>query len=55
MNVPGLVIVAPSTPYDAKGLLISSIRNDNPILFLEHKMLYNMKAEVPEESYEIPL
>ncbi|HHU31289.1 MAG: alpha-ketoacid dehydrogenase subunit beta [Zhaonellaceae bacterium] len=55
MNVPGLVIVAPSTPYDAKGLLISSIRNDNPILFLEHKMLYNMKGEVPEESYEIPL
>jgi pyruvate dehydrogenase E1 component beta subunit len=55
MNVPGLVIVAPSSPYEAKGLLMSSIGNDNPVLFLEHKMLYNMKGEVPEEPYELPL
>jgi acetoin:2,6-dichlorophenolindophenol oxidoreductase subunit beta len=55
MNVPGLVIVAPSTPYDAKGLLIASIEDDNPILFLEHKALYRMKGEAPEEKYSIPL
>lgn len=54
-NVPGLFIVAPSTPYDAKGLLISAIRDDNPVLFLEHKILYNYKGEVPEESYAIPI
>ena len=55
MNTPGLVIVAPATPYEAKGLLISSIRNNNPVIFLEHKLLYNSKGDVPEESYEIPL
>lgn len=55
MNVPGLVVVAPSTPYEAKGLLISSIRNNNPVVFLEHKGLYNMKGEVPEEPYALPL
>jgi len=55
MNVPGLVIVAPSSPYEAKGLLLSSIRNNNPVLFLEHKLLYNMKGEVPEEPYDLPL
>lgn len=55
MHAPGIVIVAPSTPYEAKGLLIASIRNNNPIIFLEHKGLYNVKGEVPEESYEIPL
>jgi pyruvate dehydrogenase E1 component beta subunit len=55
MNTPGLVIVCPTTPYEAKGLLISAIRNDNPVLFLEHKMLYNTKGEVPEEPYAIPL
>jgi len=55
MNVPGLVIVMPTTPYEAKGLLISSIRNNNPVVFLEHKMLYNTKGEVPEEPYTIDL
>jgi pyruvate dehydrogenase E1 component beta subunit len=55
MHVPGLKVVMPSTPYDAKGLLISSIRDDNPVVFLEHKMLYAMQGEVPEESYTIPI
>jgi pyruvate/2-oxoglutarate/acetoin dehydrogenase E1 component len=55
MNVPGLVIVAPSNPYDAKGLLIASIEDDNPILFLEHKALYQSRGEVPEEKYAVPL
>ncbi len=55
MNVPGLVIVAPSSPYEAKGLLISSIEDDNPILFLEHKALYRGKGEVPEDKYTLPL
>ena len=55
MNVPGLVIVGPSTPYDAKGLLIASIENDNPVLFLEHKALYRLKGEVPPDKYSVPL
>jgi pyruvate dehydrogenase E1 component beta subunit len=55
MNVPGLVIVGPSTPCDAKGLLIASIENDNPILFLEHKALYRLKGEVPIDKFTVPL
>lgn len=55
LNVPGLVIVAPATPADAKGLLIASIENDNPILFLEHKALYRVKGDVPEGYYATPL
>ena len=55
MHVPGLKVVMPSTPADAKGLLISSIRDDNPVVFLEHKLLYTMKGEVPEGEYTIPL
>jgi len=55
MHVPGLKVVTPSTPYDAKGLLISSIRDDNPVVFIEHKMLYGIEGEVPEDSYTIPL
>src|SRR5439155_1739241 len=54
-HVPGLVVVAPSTPYDAKGLLASAIRDDNPVIFLEHKALYATKGPVPAEPYAIPL
>jgi pyruvate dehydrogenase E1 component beta subunit len=54
-HVPGLKVVVPSTPYDAKGLLISSIRDDNPVMFFEHKLLYPIKGPVPEEPYAIPL
>lgn len=55
VHVPGLKVVMPTTPYDAKGLLISSIRDDNPVVFIEHKLLYKSKGDVPEELYEIPL
>jgi len=55
MNVAGIKIVMPSTPYDAKGLLKSSIRADNPVLFIEHKLLYNTKGEVPDDDYTLPL
>jgi len=55
-NVPGLKIVIPSTPYDAKGLLKSSIRDDNPVVFFEHKYMYSrVKGEVPREEYLLPL
>ncbi|SHE45147.1 branched-chain alpha-keto acid dehydrogenase E1 component [Seinonella peptonophila] len=55
-SVPGLKIVAPSTPYDVKGLLKSSIRDEDPVLFLEHKRCYRLiKDEVPEEEYTVPL
>jgi len=55
VNVPGLVTVMPSTPYDVKGLLKSAIRDDNPIVFIEHKSLYPTEGAVPEEEYLIPL
>jgi len=55
VNVPGLVVVMPSTPYDVKGLLKSAVRNDNPVVFIEHKALYFEKQEVPEDEYLIPL
>lgn len=54
-QVPGLIVVAPSTPADAKGLLKSSIRAGNPVIFIEHKLLYNTKGEVPENDYTIPI
>ena len=53
-HVPGLKVAAPSNPYDAKGLLIQAIRDDDPVIFAEHKMLYDVAGEVPEESYAIP-
>jgi len=55
MAVKGLKIVVPSTPYDAKGLLKSAIRDDNPVIFLTHKMLTRLTGEIPEEEYTIPL
>ena len=54
-HIPGLKVVAPGTPYDAKGLLKSAIRDDNPVIVLEGEMLYNTKGEVPDEDYIIPL
>jgi len=53
-HIPGLKVVVPSNPYEAKGLLIQSIRDDDPVIFCEHKALYDMTGEVPEESYTIP-
>jgi pyruvate/2-oxoglutarate/acetoin dehydrogenase E1 component len=54
-HVPGLKVVTPSTPADAKGLLKTSIRDDNPVVFIESEVLYGLKGEVPEEEYSIPL
>src|SRR5437773_8861898 len=54
-HVPGLKVVTPGTPYDAKGLLKSAIRDDNPVCFLEGEMLYNTKGDIPEEEYVIPI
>ena len=54
-HIPGLKVVMPSTPYDAKGLLKSAVREDDPVIFIEHKGLYQTKGDVPEEEYLIPL
>jgi len=54
-HVPGLKVVMPSTPYDAKGLLKTAIRDENPVVFFEDKMMYKLKGPVPEEDYTIPL
>ncbi len=55
VHVPGIKVVMPSTPRDAKGLLKSAIRDDNPVLFLEHRRLYGVMGEVPEEEYLVPM
>ncbi len=54
-HIPGLKVVMPSTPYDAKGLLKASIRDDDPVIFIEHKLLYTTKGDVPEDDYIVPL
>ncbi len=54
-HIPGLKVVQPSTPYDAKGLMKAAIDDNNPVIFYEHKLLYGMKGEVPEDPYSIPL
>jgi pyruvate/2-oxoglutarate/acetoin dehydrogenase E1 component len=53
-HIPGLKVVIPATPYDAKGLMIQSIRDNDPVIFCEHKLLYGVQGEVPEEIYTIP-
>jgi len=55
VHIPGLVVVQPSTPYDAKGLLKAAIRDDNPVIFLEQKFLYAFRGLVPDADYELPL
>jgi 2-oxoisovalerate dehydrogenase E1 component len=54
VNVPGFRVVVPTTPYDAKGLMATALRSDDPVLFLEHKSLLNIRGEVPEEDFRIP-
>lgn len=54
-HVPGLKVVVPSTPYDAKGLLKTAIRDDNPVIFFEDKLMYGTKGEVPQDDYTVPL
>ena len=55
VHIPGVKVVLPATPYDAKGLLKSAIRDDNPVAFIEHKLLYNTRGPVPIEEYTVPL
>ena len=54
MHIPGLKVVAPSTPYDAKGCLVQAIRDDNPVMFIEHRMLHFQRGAVPQELYSLP-
>jgi pyruvate/2-oxoglutarate/acetoin dehydrogenase E1 component len=54
-HVPGLKVVMPSTPYDAKGLMIAAIKDDNPVVYMDDRWLYNMEEEVPEEIYSVPI
>jgi len=54
MHSPGIKVVAPSTPHDAKGCLIAAIRDDNPVVFIEHRMLYGLSGYVPEDPFEVP-
>src|SRR5579863_3204762 len=53
-HIPGLKVVVPSNPYEAKGLMIQAIRDDDPVMFFEHKMMYDLEEEVPDEPYIIP-
>ena len=55
IHVPGLKVIMPSTPYDAKGMLLAALDDPNPVIFYEHKLLYNRKGDVPEEPYRVPL
>jgi len=55
MNIPGLRVIMPATPFDAKGLLIASVRDGNPVIMIEHRWLYDHMGHVPEEMYEVPL
>jgi pyruvate dehydrogenase E1 component beta subunit len=55
VHVPGLKVVMPSTPYDVKGLLLAAVKDDNPVIFVEHKLLYRARGPVPEEYYTLPL
>src|SRR5260221_2984877 len=55
MHVPGLKVVAPATPHDSKGALIAAIRDPDPVLFIEHRIVHAQKGTVPEESYVVPL
>ena len=55
MHIPGLKVLVPATPYDAKGLLKSAIRDDNPVVFFEHKLLYRVTGHVPAEDYTVPI
>lgn len=55
VHIPGLIVIQPATPYDAKGLLKSAIRDDNPVIWIEHKLLYNTTGPVPEEEYLLPI
>jgi pyruvate dehydrogenase E1 component beta subunit len=55
MHVPGLKVVAPSNPHDAKGAMIAAIRDDNPVVFVEHRLLYGTESSVPEAPYALPL
>jgi pyruvate/2-oxoglutarate/acetoin dehydrogenase E1 component len=54
VHTPGIKVLAPATPYDVKGMLVTAIRDNNPVLFMEHKLLYRVKGAVPEETYTIP-
>jgi pyruvate dehydrogenase E1 component beta subunit len=54
-HIPGLKVVMPSTPYDAKGLMISAIRDDNPVVYIDDRWLYNLEGDVPEEVYSVPI
>ncbi|MBF0357349.1 MAG: alpha-ketoacid dehydrogenase subunit beta [Magnetococcales bacterium] len=54
-HIPGLKVVMPTTPHDVKGMLISAIEDNNPVMFIEHRWLYNLKGDVPKEPYRVPL